>query len=220
MKQNFDNTPDNFLQNIADDLSSISGSCNEIKETPLSCATTDDLNNMGTSISSAVTEKVDEMKTSIENQTKTVGEIGSDLTTTVNDLKTEITEKIDNLTANPPVQKVEKTIRVAKETWQVYLAMFFSVFSFILLGATFIWHESRIEQARISDIKYHYILMNGGINAEGWTVSKAGSATRSASSKSNRRRKHTKTVCRKPPAPSTKSNASKRKSTNSIPNNQ
>ena len=98
--------------------------------------------------------------------------------------------------------------------------MFFSVFTFILLGATFIWHESRIEQARISDIKYHYILMNGGINAEGWTVSKAGSATRSASSKSNRRRKHTKTVCRKPPAPSTKSNASKRKSTNSIPNNQ
>lgn len=167
MKQEFENSPENYLQNIADDLSSISGTCNEIKETQLSCATTDDLNNMGTSISSAVTEKVDEMKTSIENQTKTVGEIGSDLTTTVNDLKTEIAEKIDNFTANPPVQKIEKTIHIARESWQVYLAMFFSVFTFILFGATFIWQEARIEQARISDIKYHYILMNGGINSEG-----------------------------------------------------
>ena len=167
MKQNFDSSPENFLQNIADDLSTLSGTCAEIKETQLSCATTDDLNNMGTSISSAVTEKVDEMKTSIENQTKTVGEIGSDLTTTVNDLKTEITEKIDNFTANPPVQKIEKTIHIARESWQVYLAMFFSVFTFILFGATFIWQESRIEQARISDIKYHYILMHGGVNSEG-----------------------------------------------------
>lgn len=167
MKQEFENSPENYLQNIADDLSSISGSCNEIKETQLNCATTDDLNNMGTSISSAVTEKVDEMKTSIENQTKTVGEIGSDLTTTVNDLKTEITEKIDNFTANPPVQKVEKTIRIAKETWQVYLSLFISVFTLMFFGATTIWQEARIEKARISDIKYHYILMNGGVNSEG-----------------------------------------------------
>lgn len=167
MKQEFENSPENYLQNIADDLSSISGTCNEIKETQLSCATTDDLNNMGTSISSAVTEKVDEMKTSIENQTKTVGEIGSDLTTTVNDLKTEITEKIDNFTANPPVQKVEKTIRIAKETWQVYLSMFISVFTLMFFGATTIWQEARIEQTRISDIKYHYILMHGGVNSEG-----------------------------------------------------
>lgn len=41
------------------------------------------------------------------------------------------------------------------------------MFTFILFGATFIWQESRLEQARISDIKYHYILMNGGINSEG-----------------------------------------------------
>ena len=167
MKQEFENSPENYLQNIADDLSSISGTCNEIKETQLSCATTDDLNNMGTSISSAVTEKVDEMKTSIENQTKTVGEIGSDLTTSVDNLKTEITEKIDNFTANPPVQKVEKTIRIAKETWQVYLSMFISVFTLMFFGATTIWQEGRLEQARISDIKYHYILMNGGVNSEG-----------------------------------------------------
>lgn len=167
MKQEFENSPENYLQNIADDLSSISGSCNEIKETQLNCATTDDLNNMGTSVSSAVIEKVGEMKTSVENQTKAVGEIGSDLTTAVNDLKTEITEKIDNFTANPPVQKIEKTIRIAKESWQVYLAMFISVFTFIFFGATSIWQESRIERARISDIKYHYILMHGGVGAEG-----------------------------------------------------
>lgn len=167
MKQEFENSPENYLQNIADDLSSISGTCNEIKETQLNCATTDDLSNLGTSVTSAVIEKVDEMKTSIENQTKTVGEIGSDLTTTVNDLKTEITEKIDNFTANPPVQKVEKTIRIAKETWQVYLSMFISVFTLMFFGATTIWQEARIEKARISDIKYHYILMHGGVGSEG-----------------------------------------------------
>ena len=167
MKTEFENTPENFLQNIADDLSTISGMCAEIKETQLNCATTDDLSNMGTSITSAVIEKVDTMQSSIENQTTSVKEIGDNLTTSVDNLKTEIAEKIDNFTANPPVQKIEKTIHIARESWQVYLAMFFSVFTFILFGATFIWQEARIEQARISDIKYHYILMNGGINSEG-----------------------------------------------------
>ena len=167
MKQNFDNSPENFLQNIADDLSTISGTCAEIKETQLNCATTDDLDNMGTSITSAVIEKVDTMQSSIENQNKTVSDIGENLTTSVDNLKTEIAEKIDNFTANPPVQKIEKTIHIARESWQVYLAMFFSVFTFILFGATFIWQEARIEQARISDIKYHYILMHGGVNSEG-----------------------------------------------------
>ena len=167
MKTEFENTPENYLQNIADDLSTISGMCAEIKETQLNCTTTDDLDNMGTSITSAVTEKVDEMQTSIENQTTTVKEIGDNLTSSVNDLKTEIAEKIDNFTANPPVQKIEKTIRIARESWQVYLAMFISVFTLMFFCATFIWQEARIEQARISDIKYHYILMNGGVNSEG-----------------------------------------------------
>ena len=167
MKDNFENSPENILQNIADDLSTITGTCIEIKESQLNCATADDLNNMGTTIMSAITEKVDEMQISIENQTTTVKEIGDNLTTSVDDLKTEITSKIDNFTANPPVQKIEKTIRIAKESWQVYLAMFISVFTLIFFGATFIWQEARIERARISDIKYHYILMNGGVNSEG-----------------------------------------------------
>lgn len=167
MKENFGNSPENILQNIADDLSTITGTCTEIKESQLNCATADDLNNMGTSITSTVTEKVDEMQTSIENQTTTVKEIGENLTTSVDDMKTEITSKIDNFTANPPVQKIEKTIRIAKESWQVYLAMFISVFTFIFFGASTIWQEARIERARISDIKYHYILMHGGVNSEG-----------------------------------------------------
>lgn len=167
MKQNFDNSPEDFLQNIADDLSTISGTCAEIKETQLNCTTTDDLDNMGTSITSAVIEKVDTMQSSIETQTTTVKEIGDNLTTSVDNLKTEIAGKIDNFTANPPVHKIEKTIRIAKESWQVYLAMFVSVLTLLFFGATFIWQEARIEQARISDIKYHYILMNGGVSSEG-----------------------------------------------------
>lgn len=122
---------------------------------------------MGTTITSAVTEKVDEMQTSIETQTQTVSEIGSNLTTEVNDLKTEITNRIDDFTANPPVQKVEKTIRIAKETWQVYLSLFISVFTLMFFGTTIIWQEARIEKTRISDIKYHYILMHGGVGTEG-----------------------------------------------------
>lgn len=167
MKQNFDNSPENFLQNIADDLSTISGTCAEIKETQLNCATTDDLSNMGTSLTSAVIEKVDTMQSSIETQTTTVKEIGDNLTTSVNDMKTELVKRIDKFTADPPVQKVEKTIRIAKETWQVYSAMAISVLTLIFFVVTAIWQESRIERARISDIKYHYILMNGGVNSEG-----------------------------------------------------
>lgn len=167
MKQNFDNSPENFLQNIADELSTIGGTCAEIKETQLNCTTTDDMDNMGTSITSAVIEKVNTMQSSIETQTTTVKEIGDNLTTSVDNLKTEIAEKIDNFTANPPAQKIEKTIRIAKESWQVYLAMFVSVLTLMFFCATFIWQEGRLEQARNSDIKYHYILMNGGINSEG-----------------------------------------------------
>ena len=167
MKQEFENSQENYLQNIADDLSSISGTCNEIKESQLNCATTDDLSNMGTSITSAVIEKVDTMQSSIENQNKTVSDIGENLTTSVDNLKTEIAEKIDNFTANPPVQKIEKTIRIARESWQVYLAMFISVLTLIFFVVTAIWQEARIEQTRISDIKYHYILMHGGVGTEG-----------------------------------------------------
>ena len=45
--------------------------------------------------------------------------------------------------------------------------MFISVFTLMFFGATTIWQKARIEKARISDIKYHYILMHGGVGSEG-----------------------------------------------------
>lgn len=108
MKQNFDNSPENILQNIADDLSTISGTCAEIKETQLNCATNDDLDNMGKSITSAVIEKVDTMQSSIVTQTTTVKEIGENLTTSVDNLKTEIAEK---LTISPPILRYRRLRR-------------------------------------------------------------------------------------------------------------
>lgn len=167
MNEKFENSSGEFLGNIADELGNISGVCTEIKEAQLNCATTDDLNNMGSTLTEAVSDKVDGLQSSIESQTQTVSEIGENLTESVNTLSTTMTEKMDKFTTNPPVQKIEKTIRIAKESWQIYLAMFISVFTLIFFGATTIWQESRIEKARLSDIKYHYILMNGGISPEG-----------------------------------------------------
>ena len=167
MKQELDNSPEEFLRNIAEELTTISSECTEIKQAQLTATTTDDLNNMGTSITSAVIEKVNTMKSSIDSQNQTVSEIGDNLTDSVKSLASVVTEKIDNFTANPPVQRVEKTIRIAKETWQVYLAMFISVFTLMFFVASVVWQEARIEQCRISDIKYHYILMHNGVNSAG-----------------------------------------------------
>ena len=50
MKQELDNSSEEFLRNIAEELTNISGECTEIKQAQLTAATTDDLNNMGTSI--------------------------------------------------------------------------------------------------------------------------------------------------------------------------
>ena len=167
MSQNFDSSSEDFLRNIAEELTTISSECTEIKQAQLTAATTDDLNNMGTSIASAVIEKVDTMKSAIDSQNQTVSKIGDNLTDSVKSLSSVVAEKIDNFTANPPVQRVEKTIRIAKESWQVYLAMFISVFTLMFFVASVVWQEARIEQCRISDIKYHYILMHNGVNSAG-----------------------------------------------------
>ena len=98
---------------------------------------------------------------------QSVSESSNNLTTSVNSLTSAVTEKIDNFSANPPVQRVEKTIRIAKESWQVYLAMFISVFTLMFFVASVVWQEARIEQCRISDIKYHYIMMHNGVNSAG-----------------------------------------------------
>ena len=105
MKQELDNSPEEFLRKIAEELTHISGECTEIKQAQLTAATTDDLNNMGTSIASAVADKVNSLQSAINSQSQTVSEIGDNLTTSVNSLTTAVTEKIDNFTANPPVQR-------------------------------------------------------------------------------------------------------------------
>ena len=33
--------------------------------------------------------------------------------------------------------------------------------------ASVVWQEARIEQCRISDIKYHYIMVHNGVNSAG-----------------------------------------------------
>lgn len=167
MSQELDISPEDFLKNIADELTTISGECTEIKQAQLTAATTDDLNNMETSIASAVVEKVSSLQSSIDSQSKTMNAIGDNLTGSVKSLTDTVSEKIDNFTVNPPVQKVEKTIRIARESWQWYLTLGFTVFSTLLFFAMTFWQEGRIEQCRISDIKYHYILMHNGVNSVG-----------------------------------------------------
>lgn len=167
MSQESDISPEDFLKNIADELTTISGECAEIKQAQLTAATTDDLNNMGTLITSAVVEKVSSLQSSIDSHSKTVSKIGENLTDSVKSLTDTVTEKIDNFTANPPVQKVEKIIRIARESWQWYLTLGFTVFTTLLFFAMTFWQEGRIEQCRISDIKYHYILMHNGVNSVG-----------------------------------------------------
>ena len=167
MSQETDISPEDFLKNIADELTTISGEYTEIKQAQLTAATTDDLNNMGTSIASAVVEKVSSLQSSIDSQSKTVSAIGDNMTNSVKSLTDTITEKIDNFTADPPVQKVEKTIRIARESWQWYLTLGFTVFTTLLFFAMTFWQEGRIEQCRISNIKYHYIMMHNGINSVG-----------------------------------------------------
>ena len=167
MSQESDISPEDFLKNIADELTTISGECTEIKQAQLTAATTDDLNNMGTSIASAVVEKVSSMQSAIDSQSRTVSAIGDNMTNSVKSLTDTDTEKIDNFTANPPVQKGEKTIRIARESWQWYLTLGFTVFSTLLFFAMTFWQEGRIERCQVSDIKYHYILMHNGVNSVG-----------------------------------------------------
>ncbi len=43
----------------------------------------------------------------------------------------------------------------------------FTVFTSLLFFAMTFWQEGRIDQCRVSDIKYHYIMMHNGINSVG-----------------------------------------------------
>lgn len=167
MKENYDNTTERYLGNIAEELSTISGTCTEIKDQQLNCATTDDLNKLKDELSNDIVEYAHSVKTSAENCEGAVERASEEICDTVNGFKEEFNLKLDEFRTNPPVQKVEKTIRIAKESWQWYLTMGFTVFSTLLFMAMLLWQEGRIEQCRISDIKYHFIMMHNGVTPEG-----------------------------------------------------
>lgn len=154
-------------ENLAEELATLSGTCEEIKETQLNCATTDDLNSLKEDLETTMTEYTSVMKNTAEQCSFSVTENAEHICDTVNEFKEEFNQKMGDFKANPPVQKVETTHRIAKESWQWYLTLGFTIFSTLLFFAMIFWQEGRIEQCRISDIKYHYIMMHNGINSVG-----------------------------------------------------
>lgn len=161
------NPSDNHIEKVAEELATLSGTCEEIKETQLNCATTDDFNSLKENLETTMTEYTSVMKNTAEQCSFSVTENAEQICDTVNEFKEEFNQKMEDFKANPPVQKVETTHRIAIESRQWYLTLGFTIFSTLLFFAMTFWQEGRIEQSRISDIKYHYILMNGGVGTVG-----------------------------------------------------
>ena len=80
-------------------------------------------------------------------------------------IDSKLSNKLDVFTAKSPVREI--IYRIAKETWQWYTLLGFAIATVALCVAVFFWQEGRIEQCRISDIKYHYIMMYGGVDSQG-----------------------------------------------------
>ena len=167
MNKENENPTEGFLGNIAEELGTLFGTCNEIKEAQLNCATTDDLNSLKADLETTMTEYTSVMKNTAEQCSFSVTENAEQICDTVNEFKEEFNQKMEDFKANPPVQKVETTHHIARESWQWYLTIGFTIFLTLLFFAMTFWQEGRIEQCRISDIKYHYILMNGGFGTVG-----------------------------------------------------
>lgn len=203
---------EDFIQNIAEDLSRIEGTLTEIKEAQLNCATPDDVKSIGQNVGEFINNELVAVKdASLEASAavkKSAAESTESVTKAVNDGMTEvkakvsaelasikngvagemavakktltteaanlssaakkIADRIDRFTANPPEQRVRHI--VDKSAWQWYSVLACSFVSVVLCAIFFLWQEGRIEQCRQSDIKYHMILMNGGINQEGLDV--------------------------------------------------
>lgn len=200
---------DDFIQNIADDLSRIDGTLTEIKEAQLNCATPDDVKAIGQNVGEFINNELVAVKDasleasaavknaaseSAEAVAKTVNDgmtevknnvskefsamrtgIAGDMAVVKKSLTTEagnlssaaktIADRIDRFTANPPEQRVRHV--VDRSAWQWYAVLATSFVSVVLCAVFFLWQEGRIEQCRQSDIKYHMILMHGGIDQEG-----------------------------------------------------
>lgn len=178
MKQENETTAENYLGNIADDLGTITGLCEEIKGQQLNAATSEELSALKEGLETTMTEytlvmnnKADEcsfsMTENAEQICDTVNEMKEEFDQKLTEFKGDFHKKLDEFKADPPVQKVEKTIRIARESWQWYLTMGWTLFTTILCLTAIFWQEGRIEQCRTSDIKYHFIMMNGGIGPVG-----------------------------------------------------
>lgn len=167
MSKENENPTEGFLGNIAEELGTLSGTCNEIKEAQLNCATTDDLAKFKDELDNNLVLYTHAIITSTENCEGAVNQSTDQICDSITEFKDDFNQKFDDFRANPPVQKVEKTIRIARESWQWYLTLGFTIFSTLLFFAMTFWQEGRIEQCRISDIKYHYIMMHNGINSVG-----------------------------------------------------
>ena len=62
MSKENEHPTEGFLGNIAEELATLSGTCEEIKETQLNCATTDDLNSLKGELETTMTEYTSVMK--------------------------------------------------------------------------------------------------------------------------------------------------------------
>lgn len=184
MKQeNFNSESGNYLGNIAEELGTISGTCTEIKEAQLNSATMEDVERVGNDVKAAIGASIKSldktlsepwgilnnlnniMKGNTETNREVVMDAEERLCEKFDSMEAKLTEKLDAFTAKPPVR--ETIHRIAKETWQWYTLLGFAIACVILCAAIFFWQEGRIAQCHISDIKYHYIMMYGGVDPEG-----------------------------------------------------
>lgn len=105
-------------------------------------------------------QKLKDIESKVESKdTETAKKIGA--------LETDVIELTKAVNSDTKVKKVEKTIRIAKESWQWYLCMGLSIITTLLALTSLIWQEGRIDECRVSDIKYHFIMMHGGVGPEG-----------------------------------------------------
>ena len=184
MKQeNFNSESGNYLGNIAEELGTISGTCTEIKEAQLNSATVEDVERVGKDVKTAIDSSIKNLDKTISepwgilndwqnrmdantiSNREAVEESEYHISEKLDKLDTRLSNKLDAFTAKPPVREVVH--RIAKETWQWYTLLGFAIATVALCVAVFFWQESRIEQCRISDIKYHFIQMCGGVSSDG-----------------------------------------------------
>ncbi len=182
MKQNTSES-ENYLGNIADELGTISGTCTEIKEAQLNSATVEDVERVGCDVKTAIDSSIKNLDKTISepwgilndwqnrmdantiSNREAVEESEYHISEKLDKLDTKLSNKLDAFTAKPPVREVVH--RIAKETWQWYTLLGFAIATVALCVAVFFWQEGRIEQCRISDIKYHFIQMCGGVSSDG-----------------------------------------------------